>query len=252
MEGRLVAVLMVLAGLAAGCSLPRGAGATARVTSTTRVDGAKRAQQPVRFGECVVKPHINVFQDPANPSGDGEATLGTAVNGRLNVLMQFARIPDTAMRAALAALGVKLGGYVGGNAYYAQVVEGAKPTDFAQAGAISVVQIEPGWKVSPQLQPGRVPPWATRPRGRVEVVISWFPNVNASFVRQYCARMGYRLERVSDTFSNASLTLPLSAVLALASESWVQHIAPVAPPMELYEQNPAPSVRRDAILPEGL
>lgn len=52
------------------------------------------------------------------------SSRAAVVHGTHNVLMQFSQVPDVAMRAELTAQGAKLGGYVGGNAYYAQALRG--------------------------------------------------------------------------------------------------------------------------------
>lgn len=234
-------VCIVLVALAPGCKSLRDTEAKGQEVVAARRAEAARAQQLVRFGEYEVKPELNVLQGKPERRGEDAALLGAAVHGKLNVLMQFLKTPDSAMRAALTAQGATLGGYVGGNAYYAQVAEGAQPTDFAAAGAISVVPIAPEWKVSSLLQAGRLPKWAVRSGGCVEVVVSWFSNVSASFVEHYVAQKGYRLVHVSEVFSSATVILPQPAVLTLAAESWVQHVGPVSPPMELHEPElPAP------------
>lgn len=235
MKGQLVMVLIVLVVLPLGCKSPRYAEAKRQEGMAARRAKAASAQQTVRFGEYEVKPDLNVLQGKTQRRSGDTSMLGTAVHGKLNVLMQFLKTPDSAMRAELRAQGALLGGYVGGNAYYAQVAEGARPADFAAAGAISVVPLAPEWKVSSLLQAGTVPIWAARSGGRVEVVVSWFSNVSASFVERYIAQKGYSLVHVTEVFSNATVILPQSAVLALAAESWVQHVGPVSPPMELNE-----------------
>lgn len=225
-----------LMALMLACKTMRDTGAKGQEAREARRAQAAKAQQAVRFGEHVVVPELNVFDAASKQS----SPLGAAVHGTHNVLMQFSQVPDAAMRAELTAQGAKLGGYVGGNAYYAQVPEGAQPSDFASAGAIAVVPIAPEWKVSSLLQPERIPEWAARSGGRVEVVVSWFPNVNASFVKRYMSQKGYTVAHISELFSSATVTLPQAAVLSLAAETWVQHVGPVSPPMEL-QQIGAPS-----------
>lgn len=225
-----VMLLVVVSFMAMGCY-------TMRATEKERQEEAARAQQTVRFGRHVVRLELNVLDSNKKRQKEYAAALGQGVNGKLNVLMQFARTPDAEMREKLAKRAVELGSYVGGNAYYAQVGEGSRPCDFAEAGAIAVVAIAPEWKVSDLLTGEKVPEWADRGNGRVEVVFSWFPNVDVRFVEAYIARQGYVLSYISKPFSNAAITLPQVEVMRLAAESWVQHVGPVAPPMDLFNQS---------------
>lgn len=224
-----VVLAAAMVAVAAGCK-------ALKATESAQREEAAKLQQVVRFGKHEVKPELNVFNGDTQRQEAYAAAWGTAVNGVLNVLMQFARIPDTAMRSELESLGARLGGYVGGNAYYAQVPAGTKPHDFAKAGAIAVVPIEPMWKVSNVLLGTNLPEWVDRGGGQVEVVFSWFPNVDAAFVKRHLAQRRCKVVNVSESFSTATVVLPQREVMDLAAEQWVQHVGPVAPPMELFDE----------------
>ena len=79
------------------------------------------AQEAVRFGRYSVVPEQNVRAVRTRPVAGSSPELGLPVGGRVNVLMQFARIPSAKELVALEAKGVHLSDYVGGNAYFATV-----------------------------------------------------------------------------------------------------------------------------------
>ncbi len=224
--GRTFLLVMLVAGVA-GCK-------SLRATDAAMREEAVRAQQTIKFGKYEVKPEINVLCADAKRQREYAKSLGDPVGGKLNVLMQFERIPDAEMRRELAARGAELGGYVGGNAYFAQVREGAKPNDFAGTGAIAVVALRPEWKISPLLEGASIPEWADRGNGLVEVVCAWFSNVDADFVRSFVRSKGFRLVGISGAFSHVTLIVPRTRLLSLAAEPWVQHVGVASPPSELF------------------
>ena len=51
----------------------------------------------------------------------GDLSLGKPTNGFYNTLVQFESLPSQKEITALAAAGIRVGSYVGGNAYYALI-----------------------------------------------------------------------------------------------------------------------------------
>ena len=200
-----------------------------------------RAQEVVRFGQYTVVPEQNVLQTPAKRtrgagSGQSSLELGLPANGRVNVLMQFAKAPDAKALAKLSKRGVKLEGYVGGNTYYAQVLPGKRPQDFAGCNATSVMAMRPEWKVSSLLAEGSVPQWADRGNGRVEVRLSWFSNVDAAFAAERVGALeGCRVLSSAERFASMRVEMPLAQVKKLAAMPWVQRVSPVEPPQEVND-----------------
>ena len=200
-----------------------------------------RAQEVVRFGQYTVVPEQNVLQTPAKRtrgagSGQSSLELGLPANGRVNVLMQFAKVPDAKALAKLSKRGVKLEGYVGGNTYYAQVLPGKRPQDFAGCNATSVMAMRPEWKVSSLLAEGSVPQWADRGNGRVEVRLSWFSNVDAAYAAERVGALeGCRVLSSAERFASMRVEMPLAQVKKLAAMPWVQRVSPVEPPQEVND-----------------
>jgi len=93
--------------------------------------------------------------------------LGFPINGKVNVLVQFKKTPTMRDYARLEAAGIVLSDYVGGNAYFALVPPGKRPSDFHAFGATSVIPLQPEWKMATPLVMGEIlgPPRGASRRG---------------------------------------------------------------------------------------
>ena len=82
------------------------------------------AQQPVRLSGHQFVPDQNVVQASQKSGGTPLPSLGKPSNGWHNALIQLRTLPSAAEVAQLERSGIRLGDYVGGNAYWALVREG--------------------------------------------------------------------------------------------------------------------------------
>ena len=187
------------------------------------------AQEPIRFGDREVYLEANV-----RPAVRGHKTssleLGVPTGERLNVLVQFA-----AGKIAFETLkqkGVELGDYLGSNAYYAKVMPGSRPSDFAGIGLRSVVPIRGEWKVVHSLLQGQTPEWATE-GDNLKVNLVWFNGVTAEQVKADLSKRGLKFVASSDLLRTAQVTATYEQILALAEAEYVASIRWIEPPMEL-------------------
>ena len=191
----------------------------------------------VRFGQYEVQPEQNVRPSAGWTRGGGDTRsslqLGFPINGKVNVLVQFKKTPTMRDYARLEAAGIVLSDYVGGNAYFALVPPGKRPSDFHAFGATSVIPLQPEWKMATPLVMGEIPEWAQRGVGMVEVTLHWFANVDEAYARSFAVGRGYAVGSSSEALRALTLTLPAAEVKVLAAEPWVQHVALVDPPYEL-------------------
>ena len=132
------------------------------------------AQEPVRFGDREVYLEANVH---AKVRGHKTSSLelGIPTGEKLNVLVQFGT--EKIAYDALKQKGVELGDYLGGNAYYAQIVPGSRPSDFVGTGLRTVVPIRSEWKVVTALLQHKIPTWA-RQNDNIRMRLSWFNSVS--------------------------------------------------------------------------
>ena len=187
------------------------------------------AQAPIRFGNREVYLEANV-----RPMVRGHHTssleLGLPTAACLNVLVQFE--PAKISYEALKQKGVELGDYLGANAYFATVLPGSRPSDFAETGLRTVVPIRAEWKIITSLLEGEMPQWAVEGE-KLKVTLSWFKGVTAEQVKADLRERGLSFNAVSDLLRSAEITARREQILALADANYVSAIRWVQPPMEL-------------------
>lgn len=192
------------------------------------------AQDQVRIGDETFVPPQNVRKLPKGKRGVSSLELGSAVQGQHAVLVQFSQIPNVAQRKALAKRGVKLDGYINGKAYFALVPAGVYPSDYVGTGLTSVMPIRDSWRLSSQLQDGKIPEWAQRGKGRVAVTLFYFPSVDRAWVARYFSARGVACDVDHPMEGYVRVELSQSLLAELTKESWVKLINPIDPPQELY------------------
>lgn len=105
----------------------------------------QNAQQPI---------HASRGTNGKQPLLFSTSHLGQPLNGQHNALIQLAALPSAREFALLAAQGIVLGDYVGGNAYYALIREGATLPNLGRSNRLtSAIAIRPEWKLCAALQP---------------------------------------------------------------------------------------------------
>lgn len=95
---------------------------------------AQQKEMPVQFanGEFRTKANIN------NNNFSRESLKSAIVNSEYYVLLQFNDVPTLKQRTEIRRAGVKLGGYIPGNAYYATI---SSSFDFGKAKGLNIASI---------------------------------------------------------------------------------------------------------------
>ena len=184
-----------------------------------------QAQQWVQLGTHRFVPEQNLRRPHR-----GALDLGQAVGGCHNVLVQFEAIPSGKTMSALQQQGLKLGDYVGGNAYFATVVEGTDVQAYRKAGLVSLIPVRAEWKLSPQLEGGRVPSHAKVTEGTARVDITFASNVTPQEAQSALQRLGCTEVSVSDIFACARVVTQCDRLEALLALPWVLRVEPIEPP----------------------
>lgn len=195
--------------------------------------GTLSAQQELRIGQHRFVPEQNVGPR-VRSQAQQQLPLGEAVNGRHNVLMQFARPLGPSQRAALARQGVSLGDYLGGNAYFVTVRAGFAPGAARKARLTSVVPIRGAWKMSEALENWEIPEYAEVGTGMARVQLLHFPNVTTEWAAQELSGLGIANIEQMPRFSLLVIDLPQSKLHALADLPWVASLSLVPAPQQLY------------------
>ena len=187
------------------------------------------AQEPVRFGDREVYLEANVH---AKVRGHKTSSLelGIPTGEKLNVLVQFGI--EKIVYDVLKQKGVELGDYLGGNAYYAQITPGSRPSDFVGTGLRTVAPIRGEWKVVNSLLQNTAPDWAVD-GARLKMTLSWFSGVSWVNVKSLLEKKQIAYHAASEPLQTVEIEGTRDAILALASEECVSFITWTAPPQEI-------------------
>ncbi|MCP5518114.1 MAG: DUF11 domain-containing protein [Verrucomicrobiales bacterium] len=155
-------------------------------------------------------------------------------NELVHALLQFAALPDDAGRSRLAALGVRLGGYVPERSCFAGVPAGIDAARLAEEGVVWLGAVYPFDKLPERLWQGQPGTWALTREGGVRLRVRFFADISpdtAGAVLERMAASDIRQVPGSDQFE---AVLPTDAIRALAAEDavrWIEEIPPPAVPL---------------------
>ena len=185
------------------------------------------AQRAVQLGGQRFVPEQNLARGTRLPDA---GSLGAALGGQRNALVQLQQLPTAGDIQRLAARGITLGDYLGGHAYHALVAEGAAlPTLGGGNRLTALVPVRPEWKLHPALQAGAVPEHARAGADGAKVVVRYAANATPAQVAEALGRLGLRDVEVVPTFRAAYAEMPLSASEGVASLPWVLAVDLVPP-----------------------
>ncbi len=196
-----------------------------------------RADEPIQWNTGAV---VTASQTPAQL--DASLTALAARGDARHMVVRFSEPVTSEQRAALAAAGLRLHGYVGSNAFFASVAPSGLNVTAAIAAApmVDALPIERAWrmhrdyyKVEPEPHTIVSPPdsKATDPAEPVVVgaYVIFHPDITLQkgidTVRQYDAKIRSELE----TINGLVIELPFDVIPALADEDAVQWIEPPLP-----------------------
>lgn len=203
-------------------------------------------QPEVRIGRHRIVPVRNV--EASRTRGAAQESLGEAVGGYRNVLVQLeASFTDQEQLVRLSELGVRLTDYLGGHAYYALLAEGVKLTDLRGSGVVSVMGVQPEWKVPDGLLEGDIPEHARVGEQGVSVMLTFADNASAVSVREAMLRLGAADVHASQDLGFATGTIPLTSVAELARLPYVKVLSSAPMPQVLYNRNGRPLSRANIV-----
>ena len=195
------------------------------------------AQQPVRLSGHQFVPDQNVVQASQKSGATPLKSLGKPSNGWHNALIQLRALPSAAEVAQLERSGIRLGDYVGGNAYWALVREGVSLQGLRASRLTSVTGIRPEWKLNPALRGGPLPEWARAGSNAAKVVVRYAPNATGQQVAAALQLLGVGDIEVVEQFRAVYAEMPLSASTKVAELPYVLSVGLYPPPAELNNYN---------------
>jgi hypothetical protein len=153
-----------------------------------------------------------------------------AKSSQVHAILQFHDIPDSKTRAALSAAGISLGQPLSGHAYLATLKRGLSlsSTELQKlrwAGAFA-----PDDKLSSALQRLEPSSYALRVAGRVDLVVTVFPDADFAAAVKSAQGLGGTILGQARVLSTFAVSLPLHREHDLALEDGVQYIEPLPAP----------------------
>ncbi len=105
-------------------------------------------------------------------------TTGELVNGNYYRIIQFSTIPSTAQKEELKKSGIELLSYIPTNAFYASIKTTAKLNDLQSKNAMSMIPVQPSFKLNKVLKSQNYPKWAMVNKNTIEINAIYYSNIS--------------------------------------------------------------------------
>ncbi len=189
---------------------------------------AVSAQAPIRFGTREVYLETNVSPTMRTPIQQiSSLEFGLPTGETINVLVQFS---DEQNRQALEKRGVKLGDYLGNNAYYAEVPAGSRPSNFVGTGIRSITHIRGEWKLPTDFVLGaEIPEWVKAGES-FKMSLAWFANTSQEQVEKILNQLNIQYHRPFAIFRTIEITATREQLEKLSEQEGIAYIQWCEPP----------------------
>lgn len=153
-------------------------------------------------------------------------------NGQFFKIVQFYEIPSAEVKTLLQEAGVTLLGYMPKNAYFASFNMDFNAMALAGAGIRSISAIGIDFKLSPDLYQGNIPGHAVMENGNINVLVSYFPNLDPDQVAGALQAEGLPIVLREDFGHYVNIIIPEDRIPAIAALPFIMFIEPVYPEPE--------------------
>lgn len=157
--------------------------------------------------------------------------------GRVHVIVQFDRIPDSALRDRLTAAGVTLLDYLPERAFFASVPTGVRGSELAAAGIHWLGAIDTADKLSPRVNAGEVGAWARHADGTADLRVKAFADVALADARPTLEALGAVVREPEAGPGGLTINLATARIRDVARLDWVRWIEEVPPPAQELVDN---------------
>src|SRR4051812_11974079 len=144
-------------------------------------------------------------------------------NNKSFLVVQFENIPTETIRKQLSSAGIEILEYIPNNAYTVTVSGNIQLAALQSANAKAIVELTPQQKMQSSLAEGRIPAWAVKVQGTVDVWISFPKTFTAEEVINDAKQLN--AEVVSTKFQSfriLSLRIAANRLTELASYPFVE------------------------------
>lgn len=152
---------------------------------------------------------------------------GELINGRYYRCIQFYQIPSAEEKASLEAQGVRLLTYIPNNVYTASI---AANTNLTKAGSKNIRTIFPlatKYKTSNLLSGKKLPKWALRSGGTIELTVTQQPDIPMTQVTELLRQAGFEVLHTLKDAKAHRIIAKTTQIAKLASLSYLTFIEPV-------------------------
>jgi subtilisin family serine protease len=145
----------------------------------------------ISFGQNYsIQLESGIFVPTVKTLGQVNRTTEEIVNGNYYRYIQFKAIPTEEQKATMVAKGIKLYNYIPNNTFMASIPASLDLTTIDDGNIRTVFTLNKTQKVSADLAKKKIPEWAIRGNGKMEVTMLQHPDIPAAQVRSLLTAEG--------------------------------------------------------------
>jgi hypothetical protein len=180
----------------------------------------------ISFRNGALRPDTNIRQSFV----DSFNKRAVRVNNKSLVVLQFEKLPNESARKILSANGIELLEYISGNAYTATVRGPLKAVGLQQAQARSIVELAPQQKMNVYFAQGKIPSWALKAAGTVDVWVSFPKTFSVNEVLDQLRQQNIEVLSLShQSYRILALRIAQNRLTELAALPFIEYVQPAPP-----------------------
>ncbi|HYF31683.1 MAG TPA: S8 family serine peptidase [Chitinophagaceae bacterium] len=157
------------------------------------------------------------------------------LNNKTAVLLRFEGVPSAQQKNQLAASGIQVHNYIAPGLYSATITGNVNADLFQATKVMSIIQLTPSQKTDRLLAGNKLPAWAMKIPGTIDVNISFPAAFSYQEVSQFLRQKN--IDIISDkwaAYGKLSLRLSPKRITELATFPFVGLVEPAEPEIEMY------------------
>ena len=152
------------------------------------------------------------------------------LNNKTQALLQFASVPNEQQRKQLAQAGVELHNYLSANTYLVTLRSNPGFTTLQGLQVKNIISLPATFKMQESLRTGQIPPHAIKKPGYVDVWFRFLPSFSTVEVEAALKEKDFEILPSSLlNYRIAAARIPVTALLQLAAEPFVEYLQPSPP-----------------------
>ncbi len=179
----------------------------------------------LHFRNQIFTPAENAVAFAAAPG----ITADQVFDNQFFVIMQFYQIPSEADLQNMASNGIVLLDYIPHYGFFAAVQSNVQSSVLTSAEIRSIQGITAPIKLAPQLFENNLPEHALREDGKIELLVSYFSNLDDDKVVEALAGEGYQILQREDFGNYVHLLAGIEKIASIAALPFVIFLEPVFP-----------------------